>query len=680
MAPSLPSDLQYGTVIGQWVLAIADTTDDEDRLPDAVYPEGTVTFTPVFKRAPNTASPTVFVAAQPVTGNLRDGALWDATGPGVTLLAGVYDVTFAIANVPMAGYQLAVPAGGTIDLNDAAPPIPDPTVRYVASEESYRATLVAQAAAEAAAERAEQAAASGAPAGGWAKNSLSAPVQATLSLADSALQADDIADLLPGGRLGARSRSIDGTDLNNITENGFYSGDNLVNSPDGSNGFFYVEHFQNRDTDEYAWQRAAAGGLGTGNAGYGWQRFREGNGGWSSWDLISDPTGAVDGTLRTQLAPVERLGARSKNIEGQDLNGILDNGWYVGTSLVNAPDGSYYYVQVETFEAANWVQQRAINIVNGASAVRQKRGGTWTGWTQVADASGAVDVSARTSISDTLGSGGRLGYQVTYRDGLDANALTTSGWVSGAGIANAPDPNSLIIETIAQDSIWAVQRATAFTGSLAGTTWLRLFQNGVWSAWVKTGDPQGAVDATARILGNGAVPLSSAVAGQVFAKNASGTPSGIAYSSSPLANYLALRDGNGNVNVAQVPTADVNAASKKYVDDRAGDKAPAVSAAGVTGTYDLSQVVNGSCTYRLALTGNTTLTIPTPSSATLTWTVTLVIRQDATGSRTVTWPSSIKWSNGAKPTLSTTPNATDVVTIEWTGVEWLGFLGGVAFA
>ena len=39
----------------------------------------------------------------------------------------------------------------------------------------------------------------------------------------------------------------------------------------------------------------------------------------------------------------------------------------------------------------------------------------------------------------------------------------------------------------------------------------------------------------------------------------------------------------------------------------------------------------------------------------------LKLRQDATGSRTVTWPTSVIWSGGTAPTLTTTANKNDFI-------------------
>ncbi len=41
----------------------------------------------------------------------------------------------------------------------------------------------------------------------------------------------------------------------------------------------------------------------------------------------------------------------------------------------------------------------------------------------------------------------------------------------------------------------------------------------------------------------------------------------------------------------------------------------------------------------------------------------LLVTQDGTGSRTVTWPSNLRWAGGSAPTLTTAANKIDVVTV-----------------
>ena len=58
---------------------------------------------------------------------------------------------------------------------------------------------------------------------------------------------------------------------------------------------------------------------------------------------------------------------------------------------------------------------------------------------------------------------------------------------------------------------------------------------------------------------------------------------------------------------------------------------------------------------------------------------TLVLTQDDTGSRTVTWPASVDWASAVAPTLSTGANKVDVLTSLTLdgGTTWLGFTSGL---
>lgn len=78
----------------------------------------------------------------------------------------------------------------------------------------------------------------------------------------------------------------------------------------------------------------------------------------------------------------------------------------------------------------------------------------------------------------------------------------------------------------------------------------------------------------------------------------------------------------------------------------------------------------------LTLTGNCVLTFPTPAAG---GQFTLMLKQDATGSRTVTWPSTVRWAGGTAPTLTATATRTDIVTFVSDGTYWLGFVGGLNF-
>lgn len=79
---------------------------------------------------------------------------------------------------------------------------------------------------------------------------------------------------------------------------------------------------------------------------------------------------------------------------------------------------------------------------------------------------------------------------------------------------------------------------------------------------------------------------------------------------------------------------------------------------------------------RSKLTGNCTFTFSNPVTGGSYY---LELLQDAGGSKTVTWPSTVKWEGGTAPTLTTTGSRKDVVIFTYNGTNYLGVLYGLNF-
>ena len=86
-------------------------------------------------------------------------------------------------------------------------------------------------------------------------------------------------------------------------------------------------------------------------------------------------------------------------------------------------------------------------------------------------------------------------------------------------------------------------------------------------------------------------------------------------------------------------------------------------------TLDLA---NGSVQI-ITLGGNITYTFPTPVAGK---SLTLIQKQDGTGSRTVTWPASVKWPAGTAPTITSTASRADKFI--FTAIDSSSWLGSVA--
>lgn len=69
------------------------------------------------------------------------------------------------------------------------------------------------------------------------------------------------------------------------------------------------------------------------------------------------------------------------------------------------------------------------------------------------------------------------------------------------------------------------------------------------------------------------------------------------------------------------------------------------------------------------LTGNCTFTFTAPGGP---CSLVLKLVQDATGSRTVTWPAAVHWPGGTAPTLTTTANKVDIITFYYDGTTYFG--------
>lgn len=89
-----------------------------------------------------------------------------------------------------------------------------------------------------------------------------------------------------------------------------------------------------------------------------------------------------------------------------------------------------------------------------------------------------------------------------------------------------------------------------------------------------------------------------------------------------------------------------------------GDSDTADTIDWVSGNFQKSTMTNN-CTY--------TFTAPPVKGR-----FQLMLVQDATGSRTATWPVAVKWPGGTAPTLSTAANAIDIISFYYDGTNYYG--------
>lgn len=127
----------------------------------------------------------------------------------------------------------------------------------------------------------------------------------------------------------------------------------------------------------------------------------------------------------------------------------------------------------------------------------------------------------------------------------------------------------------------------------------------------------------------------------------------------------ALADARLSSNVMRLDTAEEYTATKNF------------NMTTLTDTSSIAWDLSANQVATVTLAGNRALATPTNQVAGATYL--LIVKQDGTGSRTLSYASEFKWVGGSTPTLTTTASAIDVLTFISDGTNMLG-VSALAFA
>ena len=144
------------------------------------------------------------------------------------------------------------------------------------------------------------------------------------------------------------------------------------------------------------------------------------------------------------------------------------------------------------------------------------------------------------------------------------------------------------------------------------------------------------------------------------------------------ANYVLKTDGAGTLGFAASASGDVTLTGTQTLTNKTIEAGvftngytEEVATANTSTAYTID--LAGGSVQVLTLTGNCTFTFPT---ATAGKGLTILLKQDATGSRTVTWPAAVKWPAGTAPTITATASQLDKYVFTADGTNWYGSNAG----
>jgi hypothetical protein len=318
---------------------------------------------------------------------------------------------------------------------------------------------------------------------------------------------------------------------------------------------------------------------------------------------------------------------------------IKVTGTLTTAKIITAPSYSktYLVVNAATGSTVSFIrsgQTPAISIAVGESAYVYYNG---TDYVKVA---GTVNTGVTSFTAGTTGF---------------TPSTATTGAVTLAGTLATTNGGTALTSFTSGGAMYATSTSALTTGTLpttAGGTALTSFTSG------------GALYATSTsALTTGTLPVASGGTGITsFGTGVAtwlGTPT-----SANLISVVSDETGSGVLVFNNTPSL-TNPTVTNYVETPfSANSSTAITLALTNGTVQI-----------ITLTASTTITMPTAVSGK---SFIMYLRQDATGSRTVTW-STVKWAGGTAPTITSTASKQDIYSFFSDGTSWYGVTVGQNF-
>lgn len=188
-----------------------------------------------------------------------------------------------------------------------------------------------------------------------------------------------------------------------------------------------------------------------------------------------------------------------------------------------------------------------------------------------------------------------------------------------------------------------------------------------------TDGTQLADSVTTDALTNGAVTGDKIASGSITDAHVA---TGAAIAKSKLANLNIVDADVSAISESKITNLTADLAARVTVTNGGGETYFDAGNSGAAITLDLE---NGNV-QKLTLTANCTISLTNPAASAMR-SLTLLAFQDATGSRTITWPASVKWGDAGTPILTLTASRMDIISLFTVdgGATWYGALGAKGF-
>lgn len=336
---------------------------------------------------------------------------------------------------------------------------------------------------------------------------------------------------------------------------------------------------------------------------------------------------------------------------------VITGGTWNGGTIASGYGGT----GLTTFTAANYALYSTSASALTAGTLPVAAGGT--GQTAYTDGQLLIGNSATSGLSKATLTAG-TGVSITNGNGSISISATGSGGtvtsVSGTGTVNGITLSGTVTSSgnlTLGGTLSGVSLTTQVTGTLPvanGGTGLTSGTSGGVLYYSATGTlvSSAALASNALVVGGGA---------------------GVAPSTITTGTGVVTALGNATNATGGVVTVDGTATlTNKTLTNPTVTNYTETAVTANTGTSYTIDITAGTVQV-LTLTGNCTFTFPSASAGK---SFILLLKQDATGGRTATWPAAVKWPGGTAPTITSTASKLDKFVFTSDGTNWYGSNAG----